>query len=133
VPDAAARRRTPRIRYHHDPTEPNARPGRIRMALKSTIYKAELQIADMDRHYYADHALTVARHPSETDERMMVRIVAFALFAHERLEFCKGLSDVDEPDLWQKDSRARSTYGSRPASRTSGASRRRRAAPARSR
>lgn len=73
------------------------------MALKSTIYKAELQIADMDRHYYADHALTVARHPSETDERMMVRIVAFALFAHERLEFCKGLSDVDEPDLWQKD------------------------------
>ncbi|KVT78636.1 hypothetical protein WT25_21115 [Burkholderia territorii] len=73
------------------------------MALKSTIYKAELQIADMDRHYYADHALTVARHPSETDDRMMVRIVAFALFAHERLEFCKGLSDVDEPDLWQKD------------------------------
>jgi uncharacterized protein YaeQ len=73
------------------------------MALKSTIYKAELQIADMDRHYYADHALTVARHPSETDDRMMVRIVAFALFAHERLEFCKGLSDVDEPDLWQRD------------------------------
>ena len=73
------------------------------MALKSTIYKAELQIADMDRHYYADHALTVARHPSETDDRMMVRIVAFALFAHERLEFSKGLSDVDEPDLWQKD------------------------------
>ena len=73
------------------------------MALKSTIYKAELQIADMDRHYYADHALTVARHPSETDERMMVRLAAFALFAHERLEFCKGLSDTDEPDLWQKD------------------------------
>ncbi|MBU9631372.1 YaeQ family protein [Burkholderia multivorans] len=73
------------------------------MALKSTIYKAELQIADMDRHYYADHALTVARHPSETDERMMVRIAAFALLAHERLEFGKGLSDTDEPDLWQKD------------------------------
>ncbi|AEA62460.1 MULTISPECIES: YaeQ family protein [Burkholderia] len=73
------------------------------MALKSTIYKAELQIADMDRHYYGDHSLTVARHPSETDERMMVRIVAFALFAHERLEFCKGLSDTDEPDLWLKD------------------------------
>ncbi|WP_179403001.1 YaeQ family protein [Burkholderia guangdongensis] len=73
------------------------------MALKSTIYKAELQIADMDRHYYADHALTVARHPSETDERMMVRIAAFALNAHERLEFGKGLSDVDEPDLWLKD------------------------------
>lgn len=73
------------------------------MALKSTIYKAELQIADMDRHYYADHTLTVARHPSETDERMMVRIVAFALLARERLEFAKGLSDTDEPDLWQKD------------------------------
>ncbi|MCG1043391.1 YaeQ family protein [Mycetohabitans sp. B8] len=73
------------------------------MALKSTIYKAELQIADMDRHYYADHSLTLARHPSETDERMMVRLLAFALYAHERLEFCKGLSDTDEPDLWQKD------------------------------
>lgn len=73
------------------------------MALKSTIYKAELQIADMDRHYYADHALTIARHPSETDERMMVRLLAFALFADERLEFCKGLSDTDEPDLWQRD------------------------------
>jgi uncharacterized protein YaeQ len=73
------------------------------MALKSTIFKAELQIADMDRHYYADHALTVACHPSETDERMMVRLAAFALFAHERLEFCKGLSDTDEPDLWRKD------------------------------
>ncbi|WP_118183999.1 YaeQ family protein [Paraburkholderia phosphatilytica] len=73
------------------------------MALKSTIYKADLQIADMDRHYYGDHGLTIARHPSETDERMMVRVAAFALFAHERLEFCKGLSDTDEPDLWQKD------------------------------
>ncbi|WJF90103.1 YaeQ family protein [Paraburkholderia bonniea] len=73
------------------------------MALKSTIYKAELQIADMDRHYYGNHALTIARHPSETDERMMVRVAAFALFAHERLEFCKGLSDIDEPDLWQRD------------------------------
>jgi uncharacterized protein YaeQ len=73
------------------------------MALKSTIYKAELQIADMDRHYYADHALTIARHPSETDERMMVRVLAFALLAHEYLEFGKGLSDTDEPDLWRKD------------------------------
>ncbi|HVE11139.1 MAG TPA: YaeQ family protein [Paraburkholderia sp.] len=73
------------------------------MALKSTIYKAELQIADMDRHYYADHALTIALHPSETSERMMVRVAAFALFAQERLEFCKGLSDTDEPDLWEKD------------------------------
>ncbi|MFC4704683.1 MULTISPECIES: YaeQ family protein [Paraburkholderia] len=73
------------------------------MALKSTIYKAELQIADMDRHYYADHALTIACHPSETDERMMVRIAAFALFASDRLEFSKGLSDTDEPSLWCKD------------------------------
>jgi uncharacterized protein YaeQ len=79
-----------------------AGPG-LSMALKSTIYKAELQIADMDRHYYADHALTIALHPSETSERMMVRVAAFALFAQERLEFCKGLSDTDEPDLWEKD------------------------------
>src|SRR3954470_10652627 len=73
------------------------------MALKATIHKAALQIADMDRNYYADHALTVARHPSETDERMMVRLLAFALNAHEHLAFGKGLSDADEPDLWQKD------------------------------
>ena len=69
------------------------------MALKSTIFKAELQIADMDRSYYADHSLTLARHPSETDERMMVRLLAFALNAHERLAFGKGLSDVEDPDL----------------------------------
>ena len=73
------------------------------MALKATICKASLQIADVDRNYYAEHALTVARHPSETDERMMARLLAFALNAHERLAFCKGLSDTDEPDLWQKD------------------------------
>lgn len=73
------------------------------MALKSTIYKAELQIADMDRHYYGNHALTIARHPSETDERMMVRLAAFAFFASDRLELAKGLSDTDEPDLWQRD------------------------------
>jgi uncharacterized protein YaeQ len=73
------------------------------MALKATICKAGLQIADMDRNYYAEHALTLARHPSETDERMMARLLAFALNAHEHLEFGKGLSDTDEPDLWQKD------------------------------
>jgi uncharacterized protein YaeQ len=73
------------------------------MALKSTIYKAELQVADMDRHYYADHPLTLACHPSETAERMMVRVLAFALNAHELLAFGKGLSDVDEPDLWRRD------------------------------
>jgi len=73
------------------------------MALKSTIYKAELQIADMDRHYYAQHSLTLAKHPSETEERLMVRLIAFALFANESLSFGKGLSEDDEPDLWQKD------------------------------
>ena len=73
------------------------------MALRATIFKAALQIADMGRNYYHDHALTIARHPSETDARMMVRLLAFALHAHERLSFGKGLSSDDEPDLWQKD------------------------------
>jgi uncharacterized protein YaeQ len=73
------------------------------MALKSTIFKIELQIADLDRAYYQTHALTIARHPSETDERMMVRVVAFALHADAALEFGKGLSTDDEPDLWRKD------------------------------
>jgi uncharacterized protein YaeQ len=73
------------------------------MAIKATIFKADLQIADMDRNYYADHSLTLARHPSETDERMMIRLLAFSLFAHEQLGFGKGLCVDDEPDLWQKD------------------------------
>lgn len=73
------------------------------MALKSTIYKADLQVADMDRHYYGTHALTIARHPSETDERMMMRLLAYALHADEALRFGKGLSADEEPDLWQKD------------------------------
>lgn len=73
------------------------------MALKATICKAELNIADMDRGYYADHALTLAQHPSENDERLMLRVLAFALYAHEYLAFTKGLSDPDEPDIWQKD------------------------------
>ncbi|WP_183440430.1 YaeQ family protein [Pseudoduganella violacea] len=73
------------------------------MALKATIYKAELSIADMDRNYYGTHTLTLARHPSETDERMMVRLLAFAIHADEALTFTKGMFDVDEPDLWRKD------------------------------
>lgn len=73
------------------------------MASNATIFKATLQIADVDRHYYHDHALTLARHPSETDERMMVRLLAFARHAHEALSFGRGLSTEDEPDLWQKD------------------------------
>ncbi len=76
-------------------------PGHT-MAQKSTIYKVELSVSDMDRHYYETHKLTVAKHPSETDERMMVRLVAFALNAHEHLEMTKGISTDDEPDIWQK-------------------------------
>lgn len=74
-----------------------------RMALKATIFKADLQVSDMDRNHFADHSLTIARHPSETDERMMMRLLAFALHADEALAFGKGLSADDEPDLWQKD------------------------------
>lgn len=73
------------------------------MALKSTIFKASVSISDMDRHYYAEHQLTLARHPSENDERMMVRLLAFLMFADEHLEFGRGLSTEDEPALWQKD------------------------------
>lgn len=73
------------------------------MALKSTIFKAALQVSDLDRGYYASHALTLARHPSETDERMMVRVLAFARHAHADLAFGRGISTDDEPDLWQRD------------------------------
>jgi uncharacterized protein YaeQ len=73
------------------------------MALKSTIFKVELSIADVERGYYRDHSLRIARHPSETDERMMVRLLAFALHADEGLEFGRGLSAENEPDLWQRD------------------------------
>ena len=62
-----------------------------------------MQIADMDRNYYGEHELVIARHPSETDERMMARLLAFALNASESLVFGRGLSTEDEPDLWQKD------------------------------
>ena len=72
------------------------------MAQKATIYKVELSVSDMDRNYYETHKLTVAKHPSETDERLMVRILAFALNAHEQLEMTRGLSTDDEPDIWQK-------------------------------
>lgn len=82
------------------------------MAIKSTIFKVSLQIADIDHGYYADHTLTLARHPSETDERMMVRLVALALNAHKlqsvcagdgTLAFGAGLSDPNEPDVWLRD------------------------------
>ncbi|OIN92505.1 MAG: hypothetical protein AUJ20_07365 [Comamonadaceae bacterium CG1_02_60_18] len=82
------------------------------MATKSTIFKASLQLADIDHGYYADHALTLARHPSETDERMMLRLCALALQAHQLHDVCggdgtlafgAGLSDPDEPDVWLRD------------------------------
>jgi len=72
------------------------------MALKATIFKADLQLSDMDRNYYQGHTLTLARHPSETDERMMVRLLAFSLNAHENLDFTKGLSSDEVPAVWQK-------------------------------
>ena len=82
------------------------------MAIKSTIFKANVQIADIDHGYYADHALTLARHPSETDERMMVRLVALSLQAHQLQDMCNGdgvlgfgagLSDPNEPDVMLRD------------------------------
>lgn len=73
------------------------------MALSATIHKAELSISDMDRQYYATHALTLARHPSETEQRLMARLLAFVLYADERLQFGRGLSDEDEPALWRRD------------------------------
>ena len=73
------------------------------MAPKATVIKAELQVTDLDRHYYASHNLILAQHPSETEERLMVRLLAFALHADERLEFGRGLSDEEEPALWRRD------------------------------
>lgn len=87
-------------------------PGESSVAIKSTIFKANVQVADIDRGYYADHALTLARHPSETDERMMIRLAALALNAHSLQTVCNGdgtmafgagLSDPDEPDVWLRD------------------------------
>lgn len=72
------------------------------MALKATIFKATVSITDMDRDYYETHNLTIARHPSETDERMMTRLLAFCLHASNRLEFTKGLCVDDEPEVWEK-------------------------------
>jgi uncharacterized protein YaeQ len=73
------------------------------MAPNATIYRLELQASDMDRHYYAEHALTLAQHPSETPERLMARLIAFVLFADERLEFGRGLGNEEDPALWQRD------------------------------
>lgn len=73
------------------------------MALTATIYKATLAISDLRRHYYQPHQLTVALHPSEQPRRMMLRLLAFCLYADEALHFTKGVSSDDEPDLWQMD------------------------------
>ena len=73
------------------------------MSPKSTVIKVELQVSDMDRHYYALHNLILAQHPSETEQRLMARLLAFALFAEERLEFGRGLSTDEDPDLWLRD------------------------------
>ena len=78
------------------------RSREINMALKSSIYKAKLNVTDMDRHVYQEFPLTIACHPSETEARMMLRILAFAMHANERLEFGRGISTDNEPDLWQK-------------------------------
>ena len=78
------------------------------MAIKATIYKAHLQIADMDRNVYGDHALTLPLQPSETEERLMARVLAYALNVtaddlHGTLQLARGMADADEPDLWHKD------------------------------
>lgn len=73
------------------------------MAIKPRVFKVNLQIADMNRHYYNDHLLTIAQHPSETDERMMVRVLAFALNASEQLSFAEGITDQNQADLWERD------------------------------
>lgn len=73
------------------------------MALKATIFKVDLAVADMDRNHFADYSLTLARHPSENDARMMVRLLAFMRYADELLVFGKGLSTDEEPDLWRKE------------------------------
>ena len=73
------------------------------MAVGAKVHKVELQVSDLDRHHYGTHPLVLAQHPSETDERVMLRVLAYALFADERLEFGRGLSTDDEPDLWRRD------------------------------
>ena len=72
------------------------------MAIKSTVIKLDLTISDMDRDYYQQHSLTMAMHPSETEQRLILRTIAFTLFAREGLQFTKGLSEDSQPDLWQK-------------------------------
>ena len=72
------------------------------MAQSATIFKVSLNVADMERHYYQQHELVMAMHPSENDLRFMIKVIAFALNAHEQLSFTKGLATDEEAELWQK-------------------------------
>lgn len=72
------------------------------MALKATVYKATVNVADMNRNVYLEQTLTLAKHPSETEQRMMLRLIAWAMYADEKLQFTKGLCDETEPELWIK-------------------------------
>ncbi len=87
---------------HSGPKNEQAEQRSYILALKATVFKAEVEVSDMERGHYQTYNLTLARHPSETDKRLMVRLLAFLLNADEALSFTKGLSTDDEPDLWQK-------------------------------
>ncbi|MCO4837408.1 MAG: YaeQ family protein [Oceanospirillaceae bacterium] len=73
------------------------------MAIGATIFKANLNLSNLNSHHYADFNLTLAKHPSENETRLMCRLIAFLHAAHDDLELTKGISSVDEPDLWQRD------------------------------
>ena len=72
------------------------------MALSSTIYKFSISLSDLDRNKFETLNLTVAQHPSETAERMMVRVLCYGLHAQEFLQFTKGLSTPELPDIWSQ-------------------------------
>jgi uncharacterized protein YaeQ len=73
------------------------------MAIGASIYKVDVNVANLNTHYYEDHSLTIAKHPSENVTRLMIRLVSFLANAHGALEFTKGLSTSEEPDIWQRD------------------------------
>jgi hypothetical protein len=90
------------------------------MALKATIYKATVNVADLDRNQFLDASLTLAQHPSETQERMMLRLLAWIKYADERLQFTRGLSSDDELKLWLLNDHLGSICGSNWVCRMSG-------------
>jgi len=73
------------------------------MALKATVFKADLQVANLDQNHFGDYSLTLAQHPSETIERVMIRLLAFALYASEDLRFGRGLSNEEDAAVWEID------------------------------